>query len=57
MVSMEMTYKDVIDFVKPNLVANKLELSTFSTINQEVLILDLDELGRMVSIMRRHGRI
>jgi hypothetical protein len=46
MVAMQMTDKNMIDFVIGELESHELHLSTFPAINEKVMILDDYELGR-----------
>ena len=45
MVAMQMAYKNMVYFVNGYFIASQLKLTPFSTVNQEVFILDNQILG------------
>lgn len=56
-IAMEMTDQDMPDFSGPDVILFKLKLRAFATIDEYVLILKNEQLGRLMPVMCRDGRI
>ena len=53
MITVQMTYKNIVDPVKIGLKPHELHLSAFATIDQEMPVLHFDQLGRWKSAVSR----